>query len=70
MVENIGLRWKRPETSEYPKTWLVFKAKDIDSDELVEYRIEDLPESRFHEGVQFMASIFCKNAPLHEALGE
>lgn len=69
MVNNIGLKWKRPENSEYPKIWLTFKAKDVDSEKLVEYRIQDLPESRFDEAVQFMTTNFCKDEPLNEALG-
>lgn len=70
MVDNIGLKWKRPETSEYPKIWHTFKAKDVDSDQLVEYRIQDLPESRFEEAIQLMTSNFCKDEPLNQALGE
>lgn len=66
----VCLKWKRPETSEYPKTWLTFQAKDIDSNELVEYRIQDLPESRYEEAVQFMAANFCKDEPLSQAFGK
>lgn len=68
--KNFTLKWKRTDTFEYPKVWHTFKAKDIDSDNLVEYRIQDLPESRFQEGIDFMAENFCKYEPLNEALGE
>lgn len=70
MSDIIGLKWTRPKTSEYPKIWLTFEAKDIDSDKLVEYRIQDLPESRFDEAIQLMTMNFCRDEPLNEALGE
>lgn len=63
------LKWKRPESSEYPKTWHTFFAKDVDSDELVDYRIEDVPENRFDEAVTMIVQYFCKDEPLCEAYG-
>lgn len=68
MVEIIGLKWKRP-VSEYPKIWSAFEAKNIDNEHFVKYRIEDLPESRFEDALEVMASIFCKDEPLCEAYG-
>lgn len=64
------LTWRRPETSEFPKIWSTFKAKDIDSDELVEYRIQDLPESRFEDALDFLVEILSKSEPLCEAYGK
>lgn len=61
--------WKRPEKTEFPKVWTKFMAPDIDSDKLVEYRIQDLPESRFDDGIQFMIQHFIKDEPLSEVLG-
>lgn len=66
----VDLKWNRPEIFENPRTWLTFEAKDINSDKLVEYYIQDLPESRFAEAIQFMASNFCKDEPLSQAFGE
>lgn len=40
------LKWKRPDSVEYPRVWYTFKARDIDSDNLVSYRIQDLPIDR------------------------
>lgn len=40
------LQWKRPETIEYPKIWYTFKARDLNNDNLVEYRIQDLALDR------------------------
>lgn len=45
----FSLSWKPDPNVPYPQTWATFKAKDLNSDALVEYRIEDLPEDRFEE---------------------
>lgn len=51
--------WKRPEHLPYPSVWLRFKAKKSkDSDELVDYRVQDLPEERFEEALQHMIDNF------------
>lgn len=68
MSELIELKWKRP-VSTYPKVWSTFEAKNVDCDDLIEYRIEDLPESRFEEALENLVSIFCKDEPLCEAYG-
>lgn len=68
MGDTLNFKWTRP-NSEYPRVWNTFMAKDIDSDELVEYRIQDSPESREDEAVQFMAERMCKEEPLSEAFG-
>lgn len=65
----MKLTWSRPESVEYPKLWCKFRASDIDSDEIVEYRIQDLPELRIPEGIDFMAQHFCLDEPICEALG-
>ena len=49
----MPLSWKRLETIKFPQVWAKFKAKDRDGS-LVEYRIQDLPEDRFHEAIYFM----------------
>lgn len=69
MAEIIELKWKRPESSEFPKVWHTFKAKDVGSDEFVEYRIQDLPESREEEAINCMVQYFCRDEPLCEAYG-
>lgn len=70
MRKIIESEWKRSESLEFPKIWHTFKAKDIDSDNLVEYRIQDLPESRFDEAIKMMSTAFCKDEPLCEAYSE
>lgn len=67
--KTLSLVWKRPESSEFPRVWRTFKAKDIDSDAVVEYHVQDLSKSRFDDALDFMVSIFSKSEPLCEAYG-
>lgn len=46
---SVKLNWKPNPNVSFPKTWAIFKAKDLASDGLVEYRIENLPEDRFQD---------------------
>uniref|UniRef100_A0A182JE85 Uncharacterized protein n=1 Tax=Anopheles atroparvus TaxID=41427 RepID=A0A182JE85_ANOAO len=55
--------WKRPENVPYPAVWHTFQAKDTDSDRLVTYRVQDLPESRFEEAVAHMLEHFVFDEP-------
>lgn len=68
--EALSLAWKRPDSVEFPKIWRTFKAKDIGSDELVDYYVQDLPESRFEDALDFMVPILSKQEPLCEAYGK
>lgn len=63
------LEWKRPKTSKYPKIWYTFKARDIDSDNLVEYRIQDLPWDRVDDYYQHLFETFIPDEPLGQAFG-
>lgn len=65
----MDLIWKRPESTEFPKVWRKFQARDINRDKLVEYRIQDLPELRFQDGIHFMVKHFLTEEPISEALG-
>lgn len=69
MEETLKLKWTRPESIGFPKTWYTFKARDTDSNELVEYRIQDIPDSRKEEVVQCMVKHFSKDEPLCDAYG-
>lgn len=64
------LTWKRPQCTEFPKVWFKFMARDTGTDELVEYRIQDLPECKFDDGIEFMVQHFCKDEPVCAALGK
>lgn len=67
MSEHLNLIWQRPESPEYPKIWRKFEIKKHDA--VVEYVIQDLPESRFEYAVEFMIQVFCSDEPLTEAYG-
>lgn len=56
--------WKRPENIPYPSVWLKFKAKDLESENLVEYRVQDLPEDRFDEAIEYMTKKFLPDEPM------
>lgn len=62
--------WKRPEHIPFPSVWLRFKARDLNSDELVEYRVQDLPLERYDEALEYMTSMFLEDEPMFKATGE
>lgn len=70
MAKSLSLKWKRPKTTEYPKVWHTFKARDLDSDELVEYRIQDLPLDRLDEIIEFMFNNYIVDEPIGQVLGK
>lgn len=70
MTENVyQMKWKRPNTVEYPRVWHCFQARDLNSDQLVEYRIEDLVESRAEEAFNHMRENYLADEPISQALG-
>lgn len=66
---EFKLNWTPDPEVPYPKTWLKFKAKDVNSDDLVEYRICDLPVNRFDDLFDLMENDFLVNEPGNSALG-
>lgn len=69
MASNlIKLKWSRAQTTDYPKVWRTFQAHDLNSDQFVEYRIQDLPESRFDDAVEHMKANYLKDEPITHAL--
>lgn len=66
----MGPVWERSSDVPYPKVWLEFEAKDSkDSDKLVKYRIQDLPENRFDDAVQHIIEHFLIDAPVSKFFG-
>lgn len=65
----IKLNWRLPKTVKYPKIWRTFEARDVDSDKLIEYRIQSLPESRFDDAVNHMEAFYLKDEPVSRVLG-
>lgn len=55
--------WRRPANLEHPQIWHTFKAKDIDSDKLVEYRVQDLPFDRYRDAIDHISGDFLKDEP-------
>lgn len=68
-VDLPVLKWKRPVSDEYPKVWHAFKARDIGSDNLVEYRIQDLPLDRIDDLFEHLLATFIPDEPIGQALG-
>lgn len=56
--------WSRPSHLLYPNVWLQFKAKDVDTNDLVDYTVQDLPDDRFAEAINIMATGFLADAPM------
>lgn len=69
-VNKPALKWKRPKSIEYPKIWHRFKARDLNSDNLVEYRIEDLLEERVNDAFKHMINNYFMDEPVSQAMGE
>lgn len=68
--DTIKLSWIRPTSVEYPKIWHTFKARDIDSDQLVEYRIQDLPQSRAEDAYKHMFESYIHDQPIVQQFSE
>lgn len=51
-------KFKRPENLTFPHTYYTFKAKDKNSDDVIEYRVQDLPEEYYEEAIDFMVKYF------------
>lgn len=68
-MADLAFIWKRPDTIEYPKIWHTFKARDLDSDKLVEYRIQDLPLNRFDDAYAHMVGNYNQDEPIAQVLG-
>lgn len=51
-------KFVRPSTLNFPQIYYTFKAKDKDSDEIVEYRIQDLPIEDYERAVDMLLSDF------------
>lgn len=60
MVCNI---WRRPRELCFPVKYYKFVTRDKDSNKLVEYRVEDIPESRYEEACRFMVKHFVPYEP-------
>lgn len=55
--------WQRPSELSFPVQYYKFVTKDRDSDQLIEYSVEDIPESRYEEACRFMVKHFVPSEP-------
>lgn len=58
----------RSESVPFPRVWSTFEARDSNSDEIVKYRIEDVPEDRFTDVVEFMMNNFANEEVVLDTL--
>lgn len=58
----------RPELISFPQVWRTFEARDADSDKIIKYRIEDVPEDRFSDVVEFMMNHFAREEVVLDAM--
>lgn len=62
----------RPENLQFPQTFYKFKAKNNKNDEIIDYRVQDLPEELYESALQlylkefFPDEVFCSSRKLHE----
>lgn len=59
----------RPESLEFPIIYYTFKAKSRESDEVIEYRVQDLPDEYFEEALELMRTHFLPDESLCSAKG-
>lgn len=55
--------WRRPSELQFPAQFYKFVARDKGTNELVEYSVEDIPESRYEEACRFMIKYFVPYEP-------
>lgn len=51
-------KFQRPESLSFPHVYYTFKAKDKDSDSIVEYRVQDLPEEFYDSALELIVKHF------------
>lgn len=60
----MSKRNRRPPNLPYPNEWSSFQAFNDDGDTMIQYRIQDLPPSRFEDAVKHMTKYFLAEEPL------
>lgn len=69
MYSNI--LWKRSLNNvSYPNIWTEFyQKKTKNSNQMVKYWIQDLPEDRFDEAITHMINYYVPNLPIYACIG-
>lgn len=61
--------WNRPDVP-YPNIWTTFEAKESkNSDKVVKYRIQDVPEDRFDEVLDLCCEAYVRDEPILKSIG-
>lgn len=55
--------WVRPNEVDFPVVWLKFNAKDIETDNLIEYRVQDLPLDRIEDAIEYLLENYLDDEP-------
>lgn len=66
----MSLEFVCPENSSFPIVHYKFLAKGLNSDELVEYRVQDLPEEYNERAIDFMLEYFLPDEPFQQACSQ
>jgi hypothetical protein len=61
--------WKRSESVDFPKTYLNFQALDLESENQVQYFVEDLQQCRFKDVISIMSDQHLKDEPMYSSKG-
>lgn len=51
-------KFERPESLSFPHVYYTFKAKDKNSNDVVEYRVQDLPEDYYERAIDLIVTDF------------
>uniref|UniRef100_U5ENP2 N-acetyltransferase domain-containing protein n=1 Tax=Corethrella appendiculata TaxID=1370023 RepID=U5ENP2_9DIPT len=62
------MNWERPKNIPFPNVWLKFKAKDLNSDNLVDYIVQDLPESYYDKAMEHMQKYFLRDESICKSI--
>lgn len=63
------MKFTRPTNLLFPTTYRRFQAKDKDSNEIIEYRIQDLLEEDYEIGIDMMISEYCPEESFNRCRG-
>lgn len=66
---ELGKMWERPKNIPYPNIWHEFEARDNSSDKIIKYRIQDLPENRFQDGIEHLLNYYANEEQIIKSHG-
>lgn len=62
--------WERPSSVPFPSVWHTFKAKDLETENLIEYRVQDMPEEYHKKALELMEFDFLRDEAMCSSTGE